>query len=145
MTQTNCNCQINCTGIAIISSIVVGVLAAILRFTAIITITPAFLWVLFGIAIGYLGITLLTSCFCNNYSCCRNLGTFITGILGTVLTSLILLGITFAATSELGAIITGFLLFFFSLLITSATCLIKSRFNCDWLIGHTLIYWIRPQ
>lgn len=139
MTQTNCNCQFNCSSLSIISSIVVGVLAAIFRFTALITITPVFLWVLFGIAIGFLGITLLTSCFCNNKTCCTNFGTFIAGILGTVLTSLILLGITFVATSELGAIITGFLLFFFSLLITSATCLIKSRFDCDWLVRQAML------
>ncbi len=132
MTTTNCSCQINCTAKAVISSIVIGVLAAIFQYTALITITPAFLWVLFGIAVGYLGITVLTSSICPDIRhCCTNLSSFSAGILGTVLTSLILLGITFAATSVIGAIITGFLLFFFSLLITSSVCLIKCRYNCD--------------
>jgi len=132
MTETNCYCKASCTGKAIIASTVIGILAAIFRFTALITITPAFLWVLFGIAIGYLGITLLTSACCSEAkSCCKNLGTFLAGILGTVLTSLILLGITFAATSVIGAIMTGFLLFFFSLLIISSTCIIRCRYNCD--------------
>ena len=133
MTKTNCSYQTNCTGIAVIASIVIGILAAIFRFTALVTITPAFLWVLFGIAIGYLGVTLLTSATFNpdRKSCCRNLGTFLAGILGTILTSVILLGITFAATSVLGAIITGFLLFFFSLLIISSVGLIRCRYNCD--------------
>ncbi len=132
MIETNCNCQINCTGKAVIASAVIGILAAIFRFTALVTITPVFFGVLFGIAIGYLGIALLTSSFnSDRKGCCTNLGTFLAGILGTVLTSVILLGITFAATSAVGAIITGFLLFFFSLLIISSGCLIRCRYNCD--------------
>ena len=129
MTTSNCDCTISCTGKSIFASIIIGVLAAIFRFTALITITPAFLWVLFGIAVGFLGISLLTSAFCCSgaETCCEKLGTFLTAILGTTLTSVILLGITFAATSVIGAIITGFLLFFFSLLITSSVCLIKCR------------------
>lgn len=129
MTTSNCDCTISCTGKSIIASIIIGVLAAIFRFTALITITPAFLWVLLGIAVGFLGISLLSSAFCcsGTENCCERLGTFLTAILGTTLTSIILLGITFAATSVIGAIITGFLLFFFSLLITSAVCLIKCR------------------
>ncbi len=133
MMHSNCSCQTNCTSIAVITSIAIGVVAAILRFTAIITVTPIFSWVLLGIAIGYLGITLLSSAFIfpDRKNCCTNLGTFLTGILGTILTSVILLSVTFAATSVLGAIITGFLLFFFSLLIISATCLIGCRYDCD--------------
>jgi hypothetical protein len=42
-----------------------------------------------------------------------------------------LLGITFAATSIIGSIISGALLFFFSLMITTATCLIRCRNNCN--------------
>ena len=133
MGERNCSCQLSCTVKSVVASIVIGILAAAFRYAAIITVTPAFLWVLFGIAIGYLGITLLTSAVaCNGCKdCCTNLGAFLTGILGTVLTSVILLGITFAATSVLGAIITGFLLFFFSLLVTSTVCLVKCRYNCE--------------
>lgn len=133
MTKITCPCQTSCTGIAVFASIIVGILAAIFRYIALVTITPAFLWVLFGIAIGYLGITLLTSAATpsDRNNCCANLGTFLVGILGTVLTSVILLGITFAVTSVLGAIITGALLFFFSLLIISSSCLISCRYNCD--------------
>ncbi|MBQ9757511.1 MAG: hypothetical protein IJW15_03740 [Clostridia bacterium] len=133
MNTTNCNCQISCTGKAVIASIIIGVFAAFFRFTALITITPVFLWVLFGIAVGFLGITLLASSFRDSerIGCCQSLIPFFAGILGTILTSVILLGITFAATSVLGAIITGLLLFFFSLLVTSATCLIACRVDCD--------------
>ncbi len=133
MINTNCNCHTDCVVKAIIASAVIGVVAAVLRFTAIITVTPAFLWVLFGIAVGYIGVIMLTSsAVCPaGETCCRNLTALLSGALGTILTSLVLLGITFAATSELGAIITGFLLFFFSLLIISSVCFIYCRYRCD--------------
>ena len=133
MNTTNCSCEMLCTVKAVLASIIIGFITTVLTFTATITITPAFLWVLLGIAVGYLGIELLTSSasYSERKYCCRNLTTFFVGILGTVLTSLVLLGISFAATSIAGAIITGFLLFFFSLLIISSVCLVKCRCNCD--------------
>ncbi len=132
MSLTNCGCQTSCTVRALIASVIIGVLAAFFRFAALITVTPAFLWVLFGIAVGLLGIILLASSNdAEKTSCCRSLTQFLAGILGTILTAVILLGITFAATSVIGAIITGLLLFFFSLLITSATCLVTCRLNCN--------------
>ena len=130
MNRTDCECTISCTGTAVIISIIIGVITAILRYTATITVTPAFLWVLLGIAIGFLGITLLTSAIGRGH-CCDFLNAFLTGILGTVLTSVILLGITFAATSIIGAIISGALLFFFSFMIITATCLIRCQYNCN--------------
>ncbi len=131
MITINCNCELGCKAKAVLASIIIGIIAAVLSFTAVITITPAFLWVLFGIAIGYLGIEVLTSSAAcpERKCCCRNLAPFFAGVLGTVLTSLILLGITFAATSIIGTIITGLLLFFFSLLVISAVCLVKCRYN----------------
>ena len=133
MNTTNCGCLPGCAVLSIITSVIVGVLAAFFRFAALITVTPAFLWVLFGIAVGFLGISLLASSFNDSEkrSCCKSLMQFLAGILGTVLTAVILLGITFAATSVIGAIITGLLLFFFSLLITSATCLVACKSNCN--------------
>lgn len=132
MNITNCGCQIGCTAKAFVASVIIGVLAAFFRFAALITVTPAFLWVLFGIAVGYLGIILLSSFrdFEQN-GCCQILNQFLAGILGTILTAVVLLGITFAATSIIGAIITGLLLFFFSLLITNAACLAACRLNCN--------------
>ena len=128
MSNESCRCRFECFGLSLIISIAVGVLAAVFRYIAIITVTPAFLWVLFGIAIGYLGITLATS---GRYSpcVCRNLPSFLVGILGTILTSIILLGITFAATSVIGAIITGALLFFFTFTLINAVCIINC--GCD--------------
>ena len=130
----NCNCKFNCVGLAIIASIIIGIVTAMLRITAVITVTPAFLWVLFGIAVVYLGVMLITSTLlrsAGNRDCvCFNLPAVLVGILGTVLTSVILLAITFAATSIIGAIITGALLFFFSLILTATACLVKCIAGC---------------
>lgn len=131
----NCNCKFNCVGLAVIASIIVGIVTAMLRITAVITVTPDFLWVLFGIAVVYLAVLLLASAAMRGYTnrgcVCGNLPAIITGILGTVLTSVILLAITFAATSIIGAIITGALLFFFSLILTATACLVKCIAGCS--------------
>ena len=124
----NCDCGFGCAEIALIASIAIGVLAAIFRYMALITVTPAFLWVVFGIAIGFLGITLLTQGRATACEC-QAQASLTLGILGTILTSVILLGITFAATSLIGAIITGALLFFFSYMIIAAVCKISCRCN----------------
>ncbi len=133
MSTTNYNCCIGCISKSVIASIIIGVVTAALLYTAVITVTPVFFWVLFGIAIGFLAITLLTSTACcdGEKSCCPFLKPFLTGALGTVLVAVVLLGVGFAATSILGALVTGLLLFFFTLLVTSAACLITCRYNCN--------------
>lgn len=131
----SCSCRNNCTGLAIIASILIGVITAFLTITAVITVTPAFLWTVFGIAVVYLGVVLISASLgrgSGTRSCvCSILPVFLAGILGTILTSVILLAITFAATSIIGAIITGALLLFFSLVITSTTCLVKCVAGCS--------------
>ena len=129
MAFMNCECNCNCTPLAFIGSLLIGVITAFLQITAVITLTPAFLWVLLGIAVGFLAIGVLTSC-CRreNGGCgCTALSGFLVGALGTALFSVILLGVTFAATSVVGAIFSGLLLFFFAFLLGSAACLIRAR------------------
>ena len=130
---SNCNCNMGCAEKSVVVSIIIGVIAAVLRYNATIVVTPAFLWVIFGIATVFLAILLLTSSCCGERrcECCEKLHLLLAGILGTILTAIILLAITFPATSVLGAIVTGIALFFFSLTITGATCLIKCRSNCN--------------
>lgn len=132
--MTNCSCRCNCTGIGFIASIILGVVGAFLTFAATIVITPVFLWVPFGIAVVALGLVLLYTALLRRSQTrecvCNILPTVLTGILGTILTSVILLGITFAATSILGAIISGALIFFFSLIITSVACLVSCTAGC---------------
>ncbi len=130
-----CDCRNKCTCASIIASIIIGIVAGILRITGVITVTPAFAWVTFAIAVVYLAVLLITSRRRNTSECgcniCEILTLLLTGILGTILTSVILLAIVFVATSVIGAIITGALLFFFTLTVTSTACLVKCVSDCD--------------
>ncbi len=122
-----CGCKNTCTSIAVVASLIIGVVATFLRIMAVITVTPAFLWVTFGVAVVYLAILLANTLFAGaNAAVCtvKAITAILGGIVGTVLFSLVLLAIPFAATSIVGAILTGVLLFFFSLLITATACLV---------------------
>lgn len=128
------SCRTDCTVIAVVASLVLGVIAAFLRITAAITVTPAFLWVLLGIAVVYLAVTLLSATFLRGRVCenlCSIVTALLVGILGTILLAVVLLGIEFVATSILGAVITGALIFFYFLSVTSMACLIRCLFNCN--------------
>lgn len=133
-----CNCKCSCSVYAFLASLVIGIVTAFLRITGTITVTPAFLWVLLGIAVVFLLVLLGTSFLKSGIfaqscqSCaCKNgaVTTILAGILGTVLVSVILLAITFVVTSVIGAILTGLLLLFFSLIITASACVISQC--CD--------------
>lgn len=134
MSLTNCGCKGSCTLYAIIASALIGIIAGVLRFTAIITVTPAFLWVVFGIAVVYLLGQTFVSAFTGGAVCrefCALLRVLLLSILGTILLAVVLLGITFAATSVLGAILTGILLFAFSMTLTITACLITCLATCE--------------
>lgn len=134
MANYGCYCKTNCAGLVIVAGIIIGIITGMLTFMGTITLTPAFLWVLLGIAVVYLGITFVTSALAGNSSLracgCSNIPIYLIGILGTILTSLILLGVTFPATSIIGTIISGLLLAFFTLIVGSAACFIKCQLNC---------------
>lgn len=132
MGRNSCYCKCSCITLAAIASFIIGIIAAALTFTATITITPAFLWVALGIAVVYLAVLLASSSALPKRGCiCSTAGALLTGILGTALSAVILLGVGFAATSILGAIIAGILLFFLSLTLTTTACLIKCALGCD--------------
>ena len=134
MTDQSCGLRTSCTGLAVIASLIIGVITGFLAITAVITVTPAFLWVLLGIAVVYLAVLLIASTIfrVTGIRCCicRTVPVLLTGILGTILASVVLLGITFAATSIIGTIITAALLTFFSLTVTATACLIKCLAGC---------------
>ena len=50
----NCNCRFNCTLFAIISAIILGVVAAFLQISGTFTAGTTFLWVALGIGVVYL-------------------------------------------------------------------------------------------
>ena len=133
--STSCrSCSPGCTVIAVAASLILGVITAFLRITGAITLTPAFLWVLLGIAVVYLAVVLVSSALSRD-KCCEDLCAIVTGllagILGTILLSIVFLAIEFAATSVIGAVLAGALLFFFFLTVTSTACLIRCFFNCN--------------
>lgn len=131
MSKTNNSCQLSCVGTTVAASAIIGIITAIFRYTGVITVTPAFLWTLFGVAVVYLGIMLLTSVFAENCLCCSALKLNLIGSMGTALCSVIMLGVSFEATSTIGAVISGGLLFFLSVLLIGTACLVKCRYDCD--------------
>ncbi|MBQ8001981.1 MAG: hypothetical protein IJ297_00890 [Clostridia bacterium] len=132
--MNNCSCRPNCIGIAVLASIVIGIIAGFLTVSGMLTVSTPFLWALFAVAVIGLGVILTLSvlsgaralrCICNAISL------LLTGILGTLLTAVILLVIDIATASIAGAIITGLLFLFFTLLITTAACLVRCIADCD--------------
>ncbi len=133
--STSCGgCRPDCTVIAVVASLIIGIITAFLRITGAITLTPAFLWVLLGIAVVYLAVTLVSAALFRDGCCenlCRIITTLLVGILGTILLSIVLLAIEFVATSVVGAILTGALLFFFFLTVNSMACNVRCFLNCN--------------
>lgn len=133
MSQIVCRCRPACTTLALIASVIIGVVTAFLQITGVILATPAFLWVALGIAVVYLGIQTLAAALARrreSAGCCRQLGTVLVGILGTILFSVVLLAVGIVATSILSAILVGVLLFFLSLTVTGTACYIRCLAEC---------------
>lgn len=127
MTLCNCGCRCRCTIAALAVSAIIGVLGAFLQITGVMTLTPVFLWVAFGIAIGLLGLLVLSQrCRTEVSGCiCSALDTLLAGILATVLLAAILLAIGIVATSVVSAVLVGILLFALALTITGAACYVR--------------------
>ena len=124
----NCYNPFGCAVIGVLSAIIIGVVTAILVATGTITLAPVFSIVAFGIAVAALALLFGVSAVVSRErrACIRKYLAFIgTGILGTILASVIVLAFAFVATSIAGAIVLGFLAAFFTLMITSAFCTIK--------------------
>ncbi len=128
-----CQCKFNCSGIAVIASIIVGVIAAFLTFSGNIAISTYLLWAFFGIGLSFLALT-LTVMGLKDYDCteciCPPLVTMLAGVFGTIAMSLVLLLVDVAVATVVGAILYGLLFLFFTLLITSVACIIKCFTGC---------------
>lgn len=128
MALFSCGCKRECVVFAWIASAIIGVLTAFLQITAVITVTPVFLWVAFGIAVVYLAVLVATAMPAQRSvagHCVRALETALAGILGTVLFAAVLLAVGIVATSVVSAILAGLLLFFLALTFTGSACLVK--------------------
>ena len=134
MSMCSCRYKSNCVIAALIVSLIIGIVTSFLQITAVITITPVFLWVLFGIAVGLLGILLLSSSLQSRAGTCVDqcaiLNTVLIGILGTILFAVVLLAVGIVATSVISAILIGLLLFSFSLALTALACYVRCVLNC---------------
>ncbi len=129
------NCRRDCTLLAVVAAVILGVVAAFLQITAVIAVTPAFLWVALGIAVGYLGILLVTTALTRRAGCrpcvCRALGTVLTGILGAILFAVVLLAVGIVATSVVTAILVGLLVAFLTLTFAGSACLVLCFADCE--------------
>lgn len=67
----NCNCKCGCTLAVIVASLLIGVVAAFLQIMAVITVTPVFLWIALGIAVGFLAILTGAICYVRNRINCE--------------------------------------------------------------------------
>lgn len=133
--MTNCNygCRIGCVTLSLVAAIIIGAVTAILAITAVITVAPAFFWVALGIALAALVLTFVAATFGNmavKRCLCAVLPVLLTGIFGTLIAALVLLAVTFAATSIVGAIILGALLFFLTLIVTTLGCTVACISDC---------------
>ena len=135
MTPNNCAFRWSCSAIALIAGVILGVLAAFLQITGVITVTPAFLWVAFGIGVVYLAILVASAAVtrsCSVCGCrCGVLNTLLAGILGTVLFAVILLAVGIVATSVVSAILVGLLVFFLTLALAASACFVRCLSNCE--------------
>lgn len=130
-----CNCRLGCTAGAAIAAAIIGVLTAFLQITGVIALTPAFLWVAFGIAVVYLAVLAVTAALATRREAqpcqCRPLRIVLAGILGTILFALVLLAVGIVATSVVSAILVGLLLFFFTLVLAGTACLVRCLGDCE--------------
>lgn len=129
-TRYKCNCAI----IALVVSLIAGIITAFLQITAAIALTPVFLWILFGISVAVLLTLVLSASLQSTTGICSNqcavLNTVLIGILGTILVSLILIAVGITATSIVSAILIGLLLFFFTMELTTLACYIRCAQGC---------------
>lgn len=135
MTLFGCNFKCNCTAAAVIVSAIIGVITAFFQVTAVITVTPIFAWVAFGIAVVYLGVLVVAAALARREersNCrCTGVNALLAGILGTILFAVILLAVGIVATGVISAILVGLLLFFFTLMLTSSACYVRSLSDCE--------------
>lgn len=128
-----------CTLCSVLSSVIFGVVAAILRFRGLIAFTPAFFWVLLGASLMILAVLIAVAACGKHCRACkwkgRILNTLLAGILGTVLFSVLLLGIGYIKSTGLSAVLGGVLIAFFSLTVINTACLVKYLSLCKMQVS----------
>ena len=135
MAMFNCGCRRDCTLLSFVAAVILGVVAAFLQITAVITVGTAFLWVALGIGVVYLGVLVLATALTRRAEgricVCRALETVLTGILGTILLATILLAVGITATSVVSAILVGLLVAALTLTVAGSACYVRCLADCD--------------
>ena len=133
MNICGCRTKCDCTLFAVIASVIVGIVTAFLSFSATLAVPSFVYWIFFGVALVLLAVALVTAPFIcrskENFCLCTSLNTFLAGVFGTVLFSLVLLLIDLTA-GLLFSLLTGLLFGLFTLTITSVACIIKNIADC---------------
>ena len=134
MTFCSCGCRRSCALAAVVVSAILGVVAAFLQISGTITVTPAFLWVVLGIAVVYLGVLVVASALRRGerQAClCSALSAVLAGILGSALFAVVLLAVGIVATSVLSAVLVGLTVAGLALTVTGSACLVRCLADCD--------------
>ncbi len=130
----SCGCRWSCAAVAVVVSVILGVVAAFLLFAGIIAVTPVLLGVAFAVAVGYLAALLVAVALLRRRETerclCGSVRTVLAGILGTVLFAAVLL-LTGVAGGIVGSILVGLLVLFFALLLTGTACLVRCITGCE--------------
>ena len=120
--------NISCTCISLFLSIIVGIVGGVFQAVGIIAVTNFNVLAVFAVATAYLGITLLTSAITKIHYCCEKaMSRLLTGIVGTIVISSIMLITGISFFTVIYAIFTGILMLFATLMITSTVCVIRCR------------------
>lgn len=134
MTFCSCGCRRSCALTAVVASAILGVVAAFLQISGTITVTPAFLWVVLGIAVVYLGVLVVATALRRGerQAClCSALSVVLAGILGSALFAVVLLAVGIVATSVLSAVLVGLTVAGLALTVTGSACLVRCLADCD--------------
>ncbi len=127
MRNCDCNQRFDCSVIAIMASIIIAIVGAILTFTATITLSTLFIWIGLAIAVIFLIALLVLSASACVLRRCTNevLPITLFGILLTLLTAVVLLVVNLAATSILFALVNGAFLGGLALIFTTVSCIVR--------------------
>ena len=134
MSMCCCETKCRCILLSLVAGVILGVVAAFLQITGMITVTPAFLWVVLGIAVVYLAVFVIAGALQNRQGAgecfCDTLDTVLAGILGSALFAVVLLAVGITATSVVSAILVGLLVFFLALTLTATACFVRKLMDC---------------
>ena len=133
MAMFDCDNRRDCSFIAIIVSAIVGVITAFLEITGTTAFEGLIFGLVFGIAVVYLAVALVSVALSERRFACRGIRSVLNALLIGALGSILLSAIIFAAAIDgatlLGAILTGVMVFCFVLMLTSTACLAKCFVN----------------